>query len=90
MGIREELFKYLKSIKDKMDSKYIRAIAALNTAATLAKNSETQEQAVLFMQKNKSYFPNLHLPNIVVKDTGKAESLDVPVFVPLNSKNKSL
>jgi len=68
-----------------MDSKYARAIAALNTAAQLAKDPNTRSDTIPFMEQNQSYFPNSH------KYAGKQlpkNNPSLPKFVPLNKKNK--
>ncbi len=65
-----------------MDLKFARAVAALNTAAILAKDPETKGSAVEFIKQNPSYFPNGS--NIV----GESKNSSVPKFVPLNPKNK--
>ena len=67
-----------------MDSKYARAVAALNTAAKLAKDPETKEDAFAFIKQNPSYFPS---NNELIPEQQTKKSA-VPKFVPLNSKNK--
>lgn len=66
-----------------MDQRYARAVAALNTAAKLAK--EDQVLAQEFMDKNPSYFPK---NNNDSDDTEKVKNNNIPIFVPLNLKNK--
>ncbi len=69
-----------------MDSKYARAIAALNTAAKLAKDPNTQDKAVEFIRQNNSYFPKQEQMNLPEPNNISG----APTLVPLNSKNKKL
>lgn len=73
-----------------MDSKYARSVAALSTAAKLAKDKNTHDEAIEFIRKNASYFPKMDKLLVESSKAAPNNASTVPIFAPLNSKNKNL
>ena len=81
-----------------MDQRFARVITALNTAVKLSK--EDPVNAIEFMNKNPSYFPGVskrlkeyeETHGISLKEQEakehKTRKMDIPLFIPLNTKTK--